>query len=335
MQNSKIEWTDHTFNPWWGCVKVSPGCQHCYAETLAHRYGHDVWGPAKTTSRRGMSANYWKQPLKWNKQAHADGVRRRVFCASMADVFEDHPGVVEWRAELFALIEQTPALDWLLLTKRPEHMPRFAPAHWAGGWPVNVWAMTSVEDQEQAEKRTPLLLQVPARVRGLSCEPLLGPVNVARWLCCPWCGDGDRARQDLNGTWYHENDGWARPCPTTSRGPAVHTIDWVIVGGESGRAARPMHPDWARSLRDQCQAAGVAYHFKQWGEYKPSPWVPEPNAKPHFALAVEHDGSHVYAQVGHIAGFRSPTEVCMERVGKHAAGRVLDGRTWDEVPHGH
>ena len=334
MQNSKIEWTDHTFNPWWGCVKVSPGCEHCYAETLAHRYGHDVWGPAKTTARRGMSANYWKQPLKWNKQAQADSVRRRVFCASMADVFEEHPGVVEWRAQLFALIEQTPALDWLLLTKRPEHMPRFAPAHWAGGWPENVWAMTSVENQEQAEKRIPLLLRVPAHVRGLSCEPLLGPVNVARWLCCPWCGDGDRARQDLNGTWYHENDGWARPCPTTSRGPAVHTIDWVIVGGESGHGARPMHPDWARSLRDQCQAAGVAYHFKQWGEYKPSPWIPEPNAKPHFALAVEHDGSHVYAQVGHIAGFRSPTEVCMERVGKHAAGRVLAGRTWDELPNG-
>ena len=321
MQNSKIEWTDHTFNPWWGCVKVSPGCEHCYAETLAHRYKFDVWGPAKTTSRRGMSANYWKQPIKWNKAAMADGARRRVFCASMADVFEDHPDVLEWRTQLFALIEQTPALDWLLLTKRPENMSRFAPAHWAGGWPANVWAMTSVENQEQAEKRIPLLLKVPAYVRGLSCEPLLGPVNVARWLCCPWCGDGDRARQDVNGTWYHENDGWARPCPTTSRGPAVHTIDWVIVGGESGHGARPMHPDWARSLRDQCQTAGVAFHFKQWGEYRPAEerdWLNE-LIRPKD-IGVWNLGS----------GWRA----AMVRVGKHAAGRLLDGCTWDELPNG-
>lgn len=321
MQNSKIEWTDHTFNPWWGCVKVSPGCEHCYAETLSHRYKFDVWGPAKTTARRGMSANYWKQPFKWHKAAEADGVRRRVFCASMADVFEDHPGVVEWRAQLFSLIEQTPALDWLLLTKRPENMPRFAPAHWAGGWPDNVWAMTSVENQEQAEKRIPLLLRVPARVRGLSCEPLLGPVDLTRLLVVTPC-------------WHCGNlDGEAGRCHCgVCTPPDIH---WVIVGGESGHGARPMHPDWARSLRDQCQAALVAFHFKQWGEYKPTSWMPEPDAKPHFAFAVERDGSHVYAQVGHIAGFRTPTEVCMHRAGKHAAGRLLDGREWNELPHGH
>ena len=356
--NSAIEWTDTTWNPLAGCTWASPGCDHCYAAVMARRLdamaqadiaaGRDPGAKAKYigithknnagrvmfNGRVNLDPFALDEPLRWKKP-------RRVFVNSMSDLFhKDVPDA--FIARVWDVMAQAHRHTFQVLTKRPERMaelvPQFAARHTArdgSGWPLaHVWIGTSVENQPAADERIPHLLRVPARVRFLSCEPLLGPVNVARWLCCPWCGDGDRARQDLNGTWYHENDGWARPCPTTSRGPAVHTIDWVIVGGESGRAARPMHPDWARSLRDQCQAAGVAYHFKQWGEYKPSPWIPEPNAKPHFALAVEHDGSHVYAQVGHIAGFRSPTEVCMERVGKHAAGRVLDGRTWDELPNG-
>lgn len=314
MQNSKIEWTDHTFNPWHGCQRVSPGCEHCYAETINHRYGFDNWGPAKTTQRRGMSKNYWRQPLRWNAQAEQDGRRAKVFCASMADVFEDHPQLDDWRADLFELIQLTPHLDWLLLTKRPENILAMVPIRWRfhGGAPANVWYGTSCEDQRCADERIPQLLKVPARVRFLSCEPLLGPVDLSAHL---WCSD----------------------FVMTNGGAAFHTrvkredIHWIICGGESGHGARPMHPDWARSLRDQCQAAGVAYHFKQWGEYAPVTWREAfETAKP--SLTVGADGGSVYTQVGHLVGMRMPDDVCMERLGKARAGRLLDGRTWDEFP---
>ncbi len=304
--NSSIEWTDHTFNPWWGCVKVSPGCHHCYAETLSKRFGNNIWGPAKTTSRRTFGPKHWAEPFKWNAEAAKAGQRKRVFCASMADVFEAHPMLDDERAKLWVLIEATPNLDWLLLTKRPENIMRMTPDAWALGLPANVWAGTSVEDQQRADERIPELLRVPARVRFLSCEPLLGPINLDHYLIDDWTRIGGNVH-------YHDR-------------PALH---WVISGGESGPGARPMHPDWARGLRDQCVAAGVAYHFKQWGEYAPVPWN-KPDPKP--ALCVGINGSSVCAQVGHVAGFRTADEVCMERMGKHAAGRLLDGRTWDELP---
>ena len=307
MQNSSIEWTDHTFNPWHGCFKVSPGCQHCYAETMNHRYGFQNWGPAKTTTRRKMSAHYWQQPLKWDRLAQVSG-RKRVFCASMADVFEDHPQVEDWRADLWDLIRLTPNLDWLLLTKRPENILEMIPVSWRHGPAANVWYGTSVENQEYADKRIPELLKVPAKVRFLSCEPLLGPVTLRRWV-----------RPSL---------GWA-PDP----------IQWVIVGGESGHDARPMHPDWAWSLRDECQAAGdVAFFFKQWGEYEPY----EEDAQPPFwndqhgrcidghALDIIDPESGDMGKGWHEASLYSP--YAFRRVGKHAAGRLLDGRTWDEVP---
>jgi protein gp37 len=227
-ENSPIEWTDHTFNPWWGCTKVSPGCKHCYAETWANRYGHNVWGP--TRSRRFFSESHWRQPHKWHQDALATGERARVFCASMADVFEDHPDIAAERDRLWSLITETPMLDWLLLTKRPENMRKFAP--WDGAWPSQVWAMTSVENQEMADKRLPLLLDVPAVVRGLSVEPLIGPVDLRPWLA---------------------------------------EVQWVIVGGESGPKSRPMHPSWVRDLRDQCLAADVPFFFKQWGNWIPVP----------------------------------------------------------------
>jgi protein gp37 len=286
-ENSKIEWCDHTWNPWWGCTKVSAGCAHCYADTLAHRYGFDIWGRNK--GRRMMSENYWKQPLAWDRKAAKDGVRRRVFCASMADVFEGEETMAEEarepvkaaRLRLFNLIMDTPHLDWLLLTKRPENIAAMLPLGWGEGW-ANVWLGTSVEDQAAADKRIPHLLSVPARVRFLSCEPLLGPVDLDSeeigGLHAPGCGDPT--------------------CTCGNRG-----IDWVIVGGESGGGARPMHPEWARSLRDQCTSAGVAFHFKQWGEYTPGITSVDP---------IQYGESF--------------------RIGKKAAGRVLDGRTWDELP---
>jgi protein gp37 len=221
-QRSAIEWTDHTFNPWWGCTKVSPGCVNCYAETLSTRYRYDVFGPRKP--RRTFGEGYWQQPLKWNAQATQLGRRMRVFCASMADVFEDNKSIEGERQRLWEVIAETPMLDWLLLTKRPENMLSFAP--WEASWPENVWAMTSVENQEQAQKRLPVLSQIPAVVRGLSVEPLLEPVDLSAWL------------------------------------PHVH---WVIVGGESGPGSRPMRVEWVRSVRDQCSAAGVPFFMKQMG----------------------------------------------------------------------
>jgi protein gp37 len=238
-ENSKIEWTHHTFNPWWGCVKVSEGCAHCYAETLSTHYGHNVWGPAKTTPRRLFGEKHWQEPLKWDRQAQREGTRKRVFCASMADVFEDHPQVVDARTRLFNLISDTPHLAWLLLTKRPENIKPMLIEAGRGfqSLPPWVWIGTSVENQEQADKRIPHLLNVPAHVRFLSCEPLLGPVDLSHLA-------------NRGGEQHGLIDGG---------------IHWVIVGGESGAGARPMHPDWARSLRDQCETAGVAFHFKQWG----------------------------------------------------------------------
>lgn len=297
MQNSKIEWCDHTFNPWWGCQKVSPGCEKCYALTLSHRYGHNVWGPAKTTERREMSANYWKQPIKWNDAARKAGQRARVFCASMADVFEDHPQVEVSRRRLFALIGQTPHLDWLLLTKRPENMTRMAPASWGNGWPENIIAMTSVEDQRRADERIPKLLKVPARRRGLSCEPLLEAIDLATWF-------------------------WS--AMTDDRRCAIH---WVIAGGESGHGARPMHPDWARSLRDQCAAAGIPYFFKQWGEWKPVPWPMEDGQN----LRINAAGWKTESRA---AGDRAELEgwPWMCRLGKTRAGRLLDGVEHNAYP---
>lgn len=256
-QNSKIQWTTHTFNPWVGCEKVSVGCANCYAEAYDKRVGgvpkQQRDDPTKPTLRWGKGAPrtltspaYWRAPLRWDKAAASAGERHRVFCASLADVFD--PAVPqEWRDDLFGLIASTSNLDWLLLTKRPEMIRALWPLDLrepgGGGylhayppgenWP-NVWLGTTVENQEQAEKRIPRLLDLPATVRFLSCEPLLGPVNLSRWI-----------DEDENGF--------------------THPLQWVIVGGESGAKARPFHVDWARSLVGQCRDADVAPFVKQLG----------------------------------------------------------------------
>lgn len=311
-ENSNIEWTDHTFNIVWGCTKVSQGCKNCYADTLSARFGHNAWGP--NAPRKTMSATYWRQPIRWNLDAATTGVRRRVFCSSMADVFEDHPTTRGELARLWPLIRQTTNLDWLLLTKRAERIAQSLPEDWGAGWP-NVWLGVSVEDQARAEERIPNLLRVPAAVRFLSAEPLLGRVDLD---------------SSLGGTrWI----GGQRGCAGVIRGlgmPKVHIhddrclpgIDWVICGGESGPKARPMHPDWARGLRDQCQAAGVPYFFKQWGE-----WAPVPDGVDHPLQCHTVPESSRDIEVITKAG-----KPVMHRVGKKAAGRVLDGRVWDEVP---
>lgn len=232
-KNSKIEWTHHTFNPWWGCARVSPACKHCYAEAWAHRLGMDLW--SKDAPRRMLSDAYWRQPAAWNREARSAGRRARVFCASMADVFEDREDLTRTRERLWALIESTPNLDWLLLTKRPQHIAALAP--WRSEWPHNVWLGTTVETQRWAERRVPVLLQHAAIVRFLSCEPLLGPIDLTQWL---------------------------EPNATGRR------VNWVIAGGESGHRARVMNPQWARALRDQCIGHTVPFLFKQWGNWRPA-----------------------------------------------------------------
>lgn len=341
MENTKINWATHTFNPWRGCTKVSPGCAHCYAETLSKRNPKvlGTWGRGQPRVR--ASADMWSAPRRWNRDArpgfHAwrpikdftgigqgwthqclhcrsvtdtkgtqgmtDGcagviARPRVFCASLADWLDDEVPI-EWIADLLALIHATPNLDWLLLTKRPQNfyeriqqvieMQNFDEdghvINWLVRWrdelaPANVWVGTTVEDQARAEERIPQLLQIPARVRFLSCEPLLEAVHLCN---IPPINRDAACRTDaLTGITY-----W--PDHDSDEGPK---IDWVICGGESGHGARPMHPDWARGLRDQCAEAGVPFLFKQWGQH-------------------DADG---------------------KSVGKHAAGRLLDGEEHNAFP---
>jgi protein gp37 len=237
VRDSKIEWTHHTFNPWWGCEKVSPGCANCYAEALAHRWGQHVWGDR--APRRPMSDRYWIQPHKWDVEAKVAGERRRVFCASMADVFERRPGLQPARERLWSLIEETSGLDWLLLTKRPENIRDMIPDSWQRNPRPNVWFGTSAEDQERAEARIPELLRVPGVRHFLSCEPLLGDLDLGEYL------PGDR--------WLHSEEPMDKP------------LDWVIVGGESGHSVRPAHETWFFDLVGQCRAAGVPVFVKQLG----------------------------------------------------------------------
>ncbi len=247
--NSKIEWCDHTFNPWIGCTRVSPGCDHCYAAVSTPARAMSIaWGVDEPRHR--TAPNNWKQPIAWNARHDAffaeHGRRQRVFCASLADVFDNAVDPI-WRADLFALIADTPNLDWLLLTKRignagpyldaamaalPCRMPSWAHAPWP-----NVWLGATIVNQEEADRDIPKLLEVPARVRFLSMEPLLGPVDLAR------------VRSDRHGR-VHALEGWY--CDDRISIVEHTSIDWVIAGGESGTHARPMHPDWNRSLRDQC-----------------------------------------------------------------------------------
>jgi protein gp37 len=249
---SKIEWTTHTFNPWLGCTRVSPACDACYAEAWARRTGQgELWQGER---RRTTDAN-WRKPLRWNESAAKRAVRERVFCASLADVF-DNAVQPAWRADLFALIRKTPQLDWLLLTKRignardmmhsaleDAHLLR-EPA-----WPWhNVWLGATVVTQQEVERDVPKLLATPARIHFLSCEPLIERIDLAPYL-------GSVRRET----------------PLSER--FVKSIDWVIVGGESGGKARPMNSAWCDEIRQDCSHSGTKFFFKQgsaanWASFK-------------------------------------------------------------------
>jgi len=338
-KNTLIEWTNHTFNPWIGCTKVSPGCFNCYAWAMNLRFAEGAnWG--KGAPRRRTSVHNWNEPRRWERAyseelnkfeghkalhggfAHYPEPRRpRVFCASLADWLDD--GVpIEWLADLLDLIRQTPNLDWLLLTKRPENWSNrlhsvfgrkrpesndeAALCGWILDWingepPKNVWIGTTVEDQIRAVLRIPQLLVIPAKIRFLSCEPLLGPVDI----------------------WKPVVD-----CSATIAGDKfTDFINWVICGGESGAGARPMHPDWARSLRDQCHAGRVPFFFKQWGNWTSTMARPAFCERADAIHAMTIDGSirpcpNRELHSGEIAMVRRATK----------EGSQLDGREWKEFP---
>lgn len=368
--NSKIEWTTHTFNPWWGCIRVSPACDHCYAESFAKRCGfndpetlrtHDyaaaavaraagkfpIWG--KGTRRRLFKPGHWDKLLGL---ARAATERERVFCGSMCDIMEDFtaagvpvdqlPELETARKLTWHAVEHTADwFDWLLLTKRPQNFRRFLPPSWLREPRPNVWGMTTVESPEYLWRYAELC-RVPFVVRGLSVEPLLAKLDLGfrrselgqrEWyMACPVCGGSGSIEVPGGGrachACYEETYGGTGQLPLPN---------WVIVGGESGHGARPMHPDWVRSLRDQCVAAGVAFHFKQWGDWMPNDhrqiaderhWSLNPKAVTMQANGVSFPGE----VTGWASMNRELRAMPFWRIGKEASGRMLDGRTWDEFP---
>jgi protein gp37 len=347
MTKTKIEWTDRVWNPVTGCTKVSQGCKNCYAETIAERFWAKQYPPNADGSPRKftdvrMHPERLQEPLKWKKPA-------RVFVNSMSDLFhEDVPdGFID---QVFAVMAICKQHTFQILTKRPERVLSWSSNFYGTrrrgwivpnnsriaslniskiqypDWPLpNVWLGVSVENQKTADERIPLLLQTQAAVKFLSCEPLLGPIQFNQMM-----PDGDHLK----------NMGWIA---------GGEFINWVIAGGESGPHARPMHPDWVRSIRDQCQAAGVPFFFKQWGEWLPvGPLYPKSDDDQDVMENVNLMSSSIcFGNMGTVfneykslkelywCGYQpSPGENpwYFEKVGKKFAGRELDGRIWDEFP---
>lgn len=299
-EKTGIEWCDATFNPWWGCTKVSPACTNCYAESSSKRFGHSIWGDK--APRRFLGEKHWSEPLRWNEKAKASREPFRIFCASMADILESREDLLREQQKLWRLIESTPALTWLLLTKRPENAPDLLPSAWFKEWPRHVWFGITTENQKYLEERWQHAALVPAGIHFLSVEPLLGELDFER---VPQPGHPKLHYNVLTGHWSHYwEDGQPDICEHWER----ETVDWVILAGESGgppeRALvereswhgqggmkygpwepKPKSLERVRAIRDQCEIARVPFFFKAWG--------------------------------GQIS---------------KSGGRLLDGRTWDEFP---
>lgn len=316
-----IEWTDRSdWNPIRGCTRESEGCRNCYAEAIAARFSgpgqpfegfaERAAGGPRWTGKVALIEDRLTLPLRWRKPA-------LIFVNSAFDLFHgDVP--YEWIDLVFRVIKQSPQHTFQILTKRAAKMRRYmtdpaTPARVSfearGEWPPrNAWLGVSAEDQRRADERVPELLATPAAVRFVSAEPLLGPIVMPlAWL-----------RQGDNGAWPHD------VMPVTG-------LDWIIVGGESGPSARPMHPDWPRAIRDQCAAAGVAFFFKQWGEWGDFDIRCDPSNRAVTLARPANDplGRYVTPQGGSGIGHGT---VWMRRVGKARAGRMLDGRTHDDMP---
>lgn len=341
---SAIEWTDATWNPVTGCTKVSPGCDHCYAETFAERFRGTPGHHFEQGFDLILRPERLDQPLQWKRP-------RRIFVNSMSDLFHDDiPD--SFVAEVFATMALAEQHTFQVLTKRHGRMRSLLRSEvfqaetqrravliadrrgmntvWAArmtdpadGPARNVWLGVSVENQQWADIRIPALLDTPAAVRWLSCEPLLGQVDLSRWL----------------GLEHYDSFGWGEELGAALTGRVGGGLGWVVVGGESGRGARPMHPKWARTIRAQCTAAGVPFHFKQFGQHAP---VLDRPREGDLWVTIGGGATPWQPGDGHIreggGDFRWPgrstTVLVRPARRKQDAGRVLDGRTWDEYPGG-
>ena len=280
MDKSKIEWTDATWNPVMGCTPASPGCAHCYARSMMARYAGRKGYPVSPDAVTLFPARL-DQPLHWNKP-------RKIFVCSMSDLF--HPDVPDYFVgDVFTVMRQASQHTFQVLTKRADTMLEFINREFGGRVPDNVWLGVTAENQEQADKRIPLLLRIPAAVRFVSIEPMLGPVNL---------------RAIRNGSYYidartgrHHHGQWCGEAPHKS-----NHIDWVICGGESGPQARPMRPDWARSLRDQCTEAGVSFFFKQWGTWVPTDQYDITDSADYYVYGVNFSHSRRVGKVHTLDG---------------------------------
>ena len=346
-EQSGIEWTTATWNPVIGCAKVSPACTNCYAEEYAAKRlkRPDLWRGARHVTSRSV----WNLPERVDRKAAREGRRVRLFVSSLADVFEDHPVWTGLRSFALAKLEALEHTDVLLLTKRPENIRGMVPSSWLDAWPAHVWTGATVEDQQRADERIPELLKVPGP-HFLSMEPLLGPVDLSPWLRpeqqCERC-DSDCSTCPLDRAVFVDEDFDERSGDHPAR-----SIDWVIAGGESGQLARPSHPDWFRSVRDQCARAAVPFMFKQWGEWIPRshttgrhPWHDErtPDGDPSWRVPAP---GRLALGWGTITRDRFwPTtmpfnghdddewgEAIMHRLGTKRAGRMLDGVLHDAFP---
>lgn len=339
-EGTKISWAHSTLNYWIGCTRVSAACGDetgggCYAEReWADRKHRVEWGPHGDRS----PTKTWKSPYLWQRQAPRFlaqyGERRRVFVNSLSDFCDNHRSIEQgWRDDAHRAWRECPDLNFLILTKRPQNYekPGYLPADWSAERYPNVWLGTTVENQAEAERRVPHLLAVPARIRFLSCEPLLGPVDLG--LHRGWC---KACRQFTDGSIDGHCMDPASPC---FEGEVWRRtmLDWVITGGESGSKARPSHPDWFRSLRDQCAAAGVAFHMKQWGEWAPH----RPQAGGDLGgdvrkgrVTVVHPTGQTEEEVFIATGGRNtiPGTRYMARVGAKRSGHLLDGVEHRAVP---
>lgn len=327
--NTKIEWADHTFNPWWGCTKISVGdkgaCEFCYAEPLAHRFGVG-WGNAP---RKKAGPKHLALPAQWQRAALKSGTRPFVFCASMADIFDNQVDPA-WRREAFDIMRTNHRLVFLLLTKRPSMIEKLATE--AGGLPHNAAIGCSAVTKKEAARDISHLLHAKAALRSLfafvSLEPLMERVYLSHLDCDGGGGEADGFYQ-INALTGRNTD-MGRPCRD------VPKLDWVITGGESGPKARPSHPDWFRALRDECAAARTPFLFKQWGEWHPSDAHPPGEQCPPTPEALHVDGRREFRPAEQFQLIATPGNgwagLC--KIGKQAAGRLLDGVEHNGFPAG-
>lgn len=334
--NSNISWTHHTVNFWIGCTKVSAACDNCYAErdwAMTGRLKRVEWGPH---AARSLTKDPIAQCRSFAAKAAKNGRRERVSVNSLSDWADNHKSIPEdRRAAIFESAKMFPNLDFILLTKRPENMRRFLPPDWGNGY-RNVWLGVSAENQETADHRVPILLSTPAAVRWASAEPMLGAIRLDDLDYAAYLDSHAKTpRPDP------QSENWPRLRYDALRGHmkgpddiGLPKLDWVVCGGESGPRARPMHPDWVRSIRDQCAAAGVAFHFKQWGE-----WAPEidrdrddPDWRLDYVGTYADRGNRRWLNLAGGQGYHGERFHVMRRVGTKAAGRRLDGQIHDAYP---